>query len=203
MGLLAYIADRPERHAIIHQAQGGVFGKRILWSAFIDKNNLPYCNKCFGEEVSTLLRDPHSESPLLMCGHCCQWDITSRSPSNRKVRPSEIKLTQKDPTRADKNSPPAPVHRSVPNNYLCPVDLDFTWMTTILRYAAHNITHMKWNKGTAESYCKSCAIPERAIDQMYVNSTTWTQVLTKKESWYNQTITYHLFGYPWFQFVPG
>ena len=25
MGLLAYIADRPERHAIIHQAQGGIF----------------------------------------------------------------------------------------------------------------------------------------------------------------------------------
>ena len=27
---------------------------------------------------------------------------------------------------------------------------------------------MKWNKGSTESYCKSCAIPDRAIDQMYV-----------------------------------
>ena len=40
-------------------------------------------------------------------------------------------------------------------------------MTTVLRYAAHSITHMKWNKGTTESYYKSCVIPERAIDQMY------------------------------------
>ena len=28
MGLLAYIADRPERHAILNQADGGLFGKR-------------------------------------------------------------------------------------------------------------------------------------------------------------------------------
>ena len=40
MGLLAYISDRPERHAIIHQAQMSTFGKRTLWSAFVDKKNL-------------------------------------------------------------------------------------------------------------------------------------------------------------------
>ena len=65
--------------------------------------------------------------------HC---DNQLSFPSNRKVRPSEIKLTQKYPTRADQNSPPASVHRAVLNNYLCPVDLIFTWMTTVSRYAA-------------------------------------------------------------------
>ena len=102
------------------------------------------------------------------------------SPSNRKVRPSEIKITQKYSTRADQNPPPAPVHRAVPNNYLCPVDLDFTWMTTVLRYAAYNITHMKWNKGTTESYCKSCAIPDKAINKMYAQFNQMNLSLDKK-----------------------
>ena len=41
MALLAYIADRPERHAILNQAQAGIFGKRMLWSAVVDHKNLP------------------------------------------------------------------------------------------------------------------------------------------------------------------
>ena len=45
--ILAYIADRPERHAnaILCQLEGGHFGKWTLWSANIDDKHLPYCNK--------------------------------------------------------------------------------------------------------------------------------------------------------------
>ena len=39
MGMLAYIADRPERHAILNQTDGGLFGKRTLWCAYIDGNH--------------------------------------------------------------------------------------------------------------------------------------------------------------------
>ena len=90
MGLLAYIANRPERHAIIHHAQAGIFGKKTLWSAFIDNKNLPYCDRCFAKEVYVLLDDQHSDSPCLICGPCRQWDTTLSSPSNKNVRPSEI-----------------------------------------------------------------------------------------------------------------
>ena len=48
MALLAYIADRPERHSILNQSQGGTFGKRTLWSGVIDYKKLPYCDACFG-----------------------------------------------------------------------------------------------------------------------------------------------------------
>ena len=41
MGLLAYIADRPERHPILNQTDGGLFGKRTLWCGYIDHNYLP------------------------------------------------------------------------------------------------------------------------------------------------------------------
>ena len=51
MGLLAYIADRPERHAILCQLEDGNFGKRTLWSATIDDRHLPYCDKCLLSEV--------------------------------------------------------------------------------------------------------------------------------------------------------
>ena len=54
MGLLAYITDRPERHAILCQAQGGIFGKRTLSSAIIGNKNLPYCERCFMREVESL-----------------------------------------------------------------------------------------------------------------------------------------------------
>ena len=79
MSLLAYTINRPERHTITHQAQVGVFGKRTLWSAFIDNEHLPYCNTCFAKEMSALLGDQYSDSILLICGRCCQRDMTSSS----------------------------------------------------------------------------------------------------------------------------
>ena len=91
MGLLAYIADRPERHAILNQADGGIFGKRTLWCANIDHKRLPYCDICFSKELKALLNDQFSESPLTPCGRCCQWDMNSSSNANAKVKTAEIK----------------------------------------------------------------------------------------------------------------
>jgi hypothetical protein len=92
MGLITYITNRPERHVIVHQSQAGVFSKRTLWSACIDKNNLPYFDKCFAKEVFLLLGDRHSDSPLLRCGRCCQWDMESSLPSNKNSRPLKFEL---------------------------------------------------------------------------------------------------------------
>ena len=64
MGLLAYIADRPERHAILNQAEAGHFGKRTLWCSYIDHRNLPYCNVCFQRELESLMADIHSQSEI-------------------------------------------------------------------------------------------------------------------------------------------
>ena len=96
------------------------------------------------------------------------------------MRPSEIRITQKYPTGADGNSPPTHSHRSVPNNYLCPVKLDFTWMTTTLKCAAHNSIYKEWNNGTTESYCKSCTIPESAINKMYTQFNQTNSSLDKE-----------------------
>ena len=167
MGLLAYIADRPERHAILNQAQGGIFGKRTLWSAVIDHKNLPFCNACFNKEIKSLLDDRFSQSRLTQCGRCCQWDMSSPSRANMKVKPSETKITEKYPTTSDSASPTHPLNRCAPTNIMKPVELDFEWMLCALRYAAHNVIHCKWNKGITQSYLRSCAIPDRVTNKMY------------------------------------
>ena len=51
MGLLAYITDRPERHAILNQTQGSTLEKRALWSEYIDCKHLPFCDRCFNKEM--------------------------------------------------------------------------------------------------------------------------------------------------------
>ena len=51
IGLLAYVADRPERHAILNTVDGDIFGQRMLWSAVIDRKKVPYCNAYFSEEI--------------------------------------------------------------------------------------------------------------------------------------------------------
>ena len=108
MGLLAYIADRPERHAILNQTQAGIFGKRTLWSAFIDSKHLPYCDRCFNSEIESLLDDNTAPFQLPSCGRCCQWNMLSTSPSNKKVKASEIDRVSDYPTTFHTNSPPVP-----------------------------------------------------------------------------------------------
>ena len=167
MGLLAYIADRPERHAILNQAEAGHFGKRTLWCSYIDHRYLPYCNVCFQRELESLMADIHSPSRLTPCGRCCQWDMNSNSISNKKVRAPEITPVDKYPTSCDPGSPPFPMHRPVPTDHLRPKELDFLWMVCALKFAAHNIIHHRWNKGVTTSYLKSCAIPDRVTNKLY------------------------------------
>jgi len=68
MALLAYLADRPERHTILNQAQTGIVRKRTLWSAVVDHKNLPFCKGCFKKEIKSLLDDRYIPSCLTRCG---------------------------------------------------------------------------------------------------------------------------------------
>ena len=72
MFLLAYIADRPEKHSITNQMFGGIFGRRSLWASGIDHKHLPYCKACFNEIMRQLLSDKFAQANLKRCGRCCQ-----------------------------------------------------------------------------------------------------------------------------------
>ena len=95
--------------------------------------------------------------------------MNSSSNANAKVKTAEIKITEKYPTTADVSpgSPSVPVHRTVPTNHLRPVELQFLWFITVIRFAAHNIMHSGWNKGATKSYLKSCCVPDRVIDKVH------------------------------------
>jgi len=58
--------------------------------------------------------------------------MASPSNTNMKVKPLEIKLTEKYPTASDPMSPTHPLHRDVPVNYLKPVQLSVEWMLCAL-----------------------------------------------------------------------
>ena len=51
--------------------------------------------------------------------------------------------------------------------FLKPIQLSYRVMIRALRFAAHNVAHFKWNKGTTQAYLRSCAIPDRVTDKMY------------------------------------
>ena len=57
MGLIAYVADRPERSALMKTSHLGNYGKRSLWSSFVDENHLPFCKRCFNQEIDSILND--------------------------------------------------------------------------------------------------------------------------------------------------
>ena len=92
--------------------------------------------------------------------------MSSPSKANQKVRPSEIRTTEKYPTTVHEGSPSHPLCREVPVTHMKPVEQSFEWLLCALRFAAHNVLHDKWNKGVTSSYLKSCAVPDRVIDVM-------------------------------------
>ena len=59
------------------------------------------------------------------------------------------------------------MYRSVPTNHLRPVELQFAWFLTAIRFTAHNIIYSGWNKGMTKSYLKSCCVPDRVINKVY------------------------------------
>ena len=167
MGLLAYIADRPERHSILNHTEAGIFGKRTLWASAIDHHNLPYCASCYRNEINILLRDRYSTDILPTCSRCCQWNMQSDSTANKKIKPPELTQTDKYPLSAHSRSPLYPPTRPVPVGHLRPLELDFFLLIVAVKFAAFNIIHAGWNKGTTLSYLKSCAIPDPVINKLF------------------------------------
>ena len=39
LGIIAHLVDRPERSSILQTAHMGSYGKRSLWTGYIDKKN--------------------------------------------------------------------------------------------------------------------------------------------------------------------
>ena len=93
--------------------------------------------------------------------------MESTSPAINKVMTSELRITTKYPTKSDQNAPCPPANRGVSEKFLKPVRMSFEFMSSAIKFAAHNVVHGGWYKGNTKAYLSSCAIPERVVDRLY------------------------------------
>ena len=89
IGVVATLADRPEKAFLLKISLLGVFGKIASWAADIRPDVLADCSKCFDVRVKSLIRNSESEFPGSVCKNCCQWDLNSASHSITSVHPPE------------------------------------------------------------------------------------------------------------------
>ena len=153
LGVVAALADRPEKAFTLKTALLGVYGQIASWAAEIVPDVLADCNRCFLLRCKAVLEDRHSPSNLHPCNKCCQWDLKSNSKSVEKVL-----VPDKYPTTCDPNSPSVPAGRSMGALYIAPVKQSFVWLTEAVRLAAHNVTVGVWNKGVMDAYLRTCSV---------------------------------------------
>ena len=72
IGVVATLADRPEKAFLLKIPLLGVFGKIASWAADIRPDVLADCSKCFDVRVNALICNSESEFPGSTCKNCCQ-----------------------------------------------------------------------------------------------------------------------------------
>ena len=88
IGAVANMTDRPEKASSLCTMLLGRFGRIASWAADVHPRVLPDCNKCHGNRLSNIIAEGLRAVKLDgKCGRCCQWDLTSKSPSLKKIKP--------------------------------------------------------------------------------------------------------------------
>ena len=162
LGVVAALADRPEKTFTTKTALLGSYGKIASWACDIVPEVLPDCKKCFDRRLTALLQDRHSKSNIPNCSYCCQWDLNSNS---RSVKRSIV--PDKYPTESDPDSPEVPEGREMGATHVPPVKQTFEWLSKAVLLAAHNVTVGAWNKGVMDSYLRTCAIARSVRENLW------------------------------------
>ena len=160
--MIAYVMDRPERSAVLNTMHLGIFGKRSLWAAGVDTNQLPYCNTCFTRAVASFIG--HNSVALPACCQCCQWDYESESPAAKK-----FPLPNDYPTSVLPDSPPFPEFRTLSETYLRPKRMTFDWLQKGLQVAEHNLRKGHWTQKPTFDYLRSCGISKAVQQKVWDN----------------------------------
>ena len=161
-GVLACLADRPEKSFILKTALLGTFGKVASWAAEIQPNILADCSDCFETRLKHVLTDCHSPCMMDTCRRCCQWDLNSSSQSLKK-----IDLPAKYPTVEADGCPPPPFHRSTKETYVHPVYQTFKFLVAAVLFATYNVTNGVWNKGMLDAYLRTCAVSKTVREYIW------------------------------------
>ena len=162
LGVVAALADRPEKAFTLKTALLGDYGRMASWATDIMPDVLADCNDCFVKRLGKLLMDPYSPTDIPNCNKCCQWDLRSQSSSRKKVSVPKLYPTQCCP-----NSPVQPLGRHVSMQYLPPVNQSFQWLIEVVEFAAHNVKVGLWRKGVMVDFLRSCAVATSVRDHLW------------------------------------
>ena len=162
IGVVAALADRPEKAFTLKTSLLGVYGRIASWATDIDPDVLPDCNNCFLKRLDAVLQDRYSHTCIPMCNSCCQWDLNSVSEACKRVC-----VPTGYPTRSCINSPQVPVGREIGAKYLPPVQQTFQWLISAVNLAAHNVSAGVWNKGVMVAYLRTCSITTSVRDNLW------------------------------------
>jgi hypothetical protein len=67
LGVVAVLADRPEKAFILKTSLLGIYGQIASWAADVEPNILADCKKYFLRRVKAVLQDRHSTSNIVPC----------------------------------------------------------------------------------------------------------------------------------------
>ena len=163
IGVVAALADRPEKAFSLKTALLGQYGRMASWATDIVPDVFADCKNCFSKRLHLLLNDPYSKTHIPTCKDCCQWDLHSESNSRKKVP-----LPPLYPTKCCPDSPEAPDGRHTSIKYLIPVPQSFPWLICAVEYASHNVKVGVWNKGSMVDYLRSCAVATSVRENLWV-----------------------------------
>ena len=160
-GLVAFLADTPERNHILKSLHLGKTGKRSGYASIIHLGKMPYCQRCFKKAVKlavageTITKDDTNFN----CNACLGWCYESES---NAMLFDPVEGTSYPTTSSEDNPYPPPTFRSTQETHIRPHKQSFEWMIAGVRYAFYEHLYGDWNKTTTRFYLSSMAINKEA-----------------------------------------
>jgi hypothetical protein len=151
LGLLADIADRPERATVRGTRQEGHFGKVTDWAVGISSKYFPACERRYiGILKDVLGKEKLSKSSL--CKKCCCWAIDENHKAEFYHRTSNKYPQNRIPDRK------VPEGCSPCARHIGPKRMSLKWLIAVCKYAYDARRSGLWTKENIEEYLRTCII---------------------------------------------
>ena len=156
MGLLSYIADRPERSSVRGTRQEGHFGRVTDWATDISSKYFPACKDCYIVIVKVVL-GKEKLSKSTPCKKCCCWAIDENHNAEFYHR------TSKKYPRKIIQGRLVPKGRSPGVRHIGPKRMSSKWLQVVCKYAYDARRLGLWTKENFEEYLRTCNVRDETV----------------------------------------
>lgn len=159
LGLLAYVADRPEKSAVRGTRQEGHFGKVTDWAVSISTKYFPACKQCYicivKESLGMVKLSRNSQ-----CNKCCCWKLDeNHNPEFYHKTTSKYPWKRIPDRKVPKGRPPGVRH-------IGPKRMSSKWLIAACHYAYDARRTGLWTKANIEEYLRTCNIRDDVIQEI-------------------------------------